>query len=370
MPSPEVVKEAERIMTICNACRYCAGFCAVFPAMERRRTFDVKDLVYLSNVCFECRACFYACQYAPPHEFGVNVPKTFSELRADTYQDYAWPRLLSGVFRNNGTAVGTITAACVAVVVLLTLVFQPPSVLFLRHLGEGAFYAVIPYGAMVIPATLMLLYAVFALFMGFVRFWRDTGGTIGELIDPSAFVRATKDAFGLEYLKGGGGGCNYPEEAFSHSRRWFHHLTFYGFMLDFAATTVAAIYHHFLEWAAPYPYWSLPVVLGTVGGVMLLIGPAGLLYLKAQSDREPAEERMLGMDVGFLVMLFLTSLTGLLLLVLRETSLMGILLAIHLGVVAGLFLTLPYSKFAHAVYRYAALVQNAIEIRREEEQGT
>jgi citrate/tricarballylate utilization protein len=45
---------------------------------------------------------------------------------------------------------------------------------------------------------------------------------------------------------------------------------------------------------------------------------------------------------------------------------MGTLLVIHLGVVAGLFLTLPYSKFAHAVYRYAALIQNAIEIREDE----
>ena len=84
MPSPEHLKEAERLMVICNACRYCSGYCGVFPAMERRRTFTKQDLVYLSNLCFECRACLYACQYAPPHEFGVNVPKVFAELRVDT----------------------------------------------------------------------------------------------------------------------------------------------------------------------------------------------------------------------------------------------------------------------------------------------
>ena len=27
-------------MTICNACRYCEGYCAVFPAMEKRLTFS------------------------------------------------------------------------------------------------------------------------------------------------------------------------------------------------------------------------------------------------------------------------------------------------------------------------------------------
>ncbi|MEA7586048.1 hypothetical protein ONO39_27010, partial [Salmonella enterica subsp. enterica serovar Anatum] len=25
--------EVERVMQVCNACRYCEGFCAVFPAM-------------------------------------------------------------------------------------------------------------------------------------------------------------------------------------------------------------------------------------------------------------------------------------------------------------------------------------------------
>ena len=365
MPSSEHLKEADRVMTICNACRYCAGFCAVFPAMERRRTFDAKDLVYLSNLCFECRACYYACQYAPPHEFAVNVPQALSRLRADTYADYAWPRILSGLYRNNAFLVGLVTTVCVVAAFVLTLAYQGSSTMFSAHQGDGAFYAVVPYGAMVLPAMVMFFYAIFALLAGFVSFWRRTRGSLADLIDLPAFARAMKDAFGLQYMKGGGDGCNYPDEKFSKSRMWHHHLVFYGFLLDFAATSTAAFYHHFLHLEAPYPYLSAPVVLGTVGGVMMCIGTVGLLWLKHGSDREPAEEKMLSLDRTFLVMLFLTSFTGLLLLVFRETSFMGTLLVIHLGVVAGLFLTLPYSKFAHAVYRYGALIQNAIELREE-----
>ena len=364
MPAAELIKEAERQMVICNACRYCEGFCAVFPAMELRRTFAARDLTYLANLCFDCRDCYYACQYAPPHEFAVNVPKVFAELRVETYRDYSWPRALEGLYRRSGLAGGLIGAVSVAVVLLLVLALRGPGLLFSTHVGPGAFYAVVPYAAMVLPALAITLYGLAVLLGGVIRFWRDTHGSAGEMLDARAFLRATADAFSLRYLGGGGAGCNYPDEGFSHARRWLHHLVFYGFLLDLAATTVAAIYDHVLGWPAPYPLLSAPVVLGTLGGVMLVIGTVGLLSLKWQSDPAPAERRMARMDVAFLLALLLTSVTGLLLLALRETPAMGTLLAIHLGTVAALFIALPYGKFAHLVYRYAALIRNAIEQAR------
>jgi citrate/tricarballylate utilization protein len=219
---------------------------------------------------------------------------------------------------------------------------------------------------MVVPPSIIVLYALAVLSAGARQFWRETGGGLSEAIDPRALWRATQDAFGLAYMKGGGAGCNYPDASFSEARRWLHHLVFYGFLFALASTTIAALYHHFLEWEAPYPLLSWPVVLGTVGGIAMVVGTTGLLYLKWRSDRTPAAETMLNMDVAFLVLLLLTSLTGLLLLALRETAIMGILLVIHLGMVAGLFITAPYGKFAHVIYRYAALVRYTIEQRRAE----
>jgi citrate/tricarballylate utilization protein len=364
VPGPDLVKDGERQMMISNACRYCEGYCAVFPAMEQRRIFTKADLTYLANLCFDCRDCYYACQYAPPHEFGVNVPKLMADLRADTYRDFSWPAILSGFFRRNGLAVSLITAGAMLTIFFLVLLFVGRDVLLATHLGEGAFYRVVPYLAMTLPALVIAVYGLAVLFAGMLRFWRETNGGLSEVIDLRALWRATRDAFGLTYMNGGGVGCAYPNAAFSHLRRWFHHLVFYGFVLDFASTTIAAIYDHFLDWQAPYPFLSWPVILGTSGGVGLLIGTSGLLYLKWKSDRDPAAERMLKMDLSFLVLLLLTSLTGFLLLFLRETSAMGTLLIVHLGVVAGLFVTAPYGKFAHVVYRYAALVRYAIEQRR------
>lgn len=80
-------------------------------------------------------------------------------------------------------------------------------------------------------------------------------------------AEATHNALTLKYLDGGHGkGCNEADDAFTLLRRRFHHLTFYGFMLCFAATVVATGYHYFAGWEAPYPFFSLPVLLGTLGG--------------------------------------------------------------------------------------------------------
>jgi citrate/tricarballylate utilization protein len=131
-----------------------------------------------------------------------------------------------------------------------------------------------------------------------------------------------------------------------------------------ASTTVAAAYHSLFGWQAPHAYFSVPVVLGTAGGIGLLIGPAGLYAVKRRRDTAIVDVKQDGTDISFLALLFLTSLTGLLLLALRETSAMGALLRIHLGVVLGLFFTLPYGKFVHGIYRSAALVRSALEASR------
>jgi citrate/tricarballylate utilization protein len=363
--SSKTLNEAERVMAICNACRYCEGFCAVFPAMELRRVFSPADLKYLANLCHNCRGCYYACQYAPPHEFELNVPRALGELRQETYQDASWPAALKASFRNNGALVASVTALSIAAVLLLAFLLSGTEEILTTHRGAGAFYYVIPYTAMVIPFMAVAALLLLSLAKGALNLWKAFGGTPTEVKQWRAHLRATWDVLRLRYLDGGGHGCNYPDDRFSMIRRYFHHATFYGFMLCLAATTIAFCYDHLLYRPAPYPFLSWPVVLGTVGGLALLAGTGGLFYLKLKMDRRPATPQSFGMDMAFICLLFLTSLSGLLLMCLRATPLMGILLILLLGMVLGLFITMPYGKFVHGVYRYVALVKNAIEQRRD-----
>ena len=363
MHDTETLREADRLMTICNACRYCEGLCAVFPAMEMRRTFTAGDLRYLANLCHGCGACYFDCQYAPPHEFDVNVPRTMARLRAESYRSYAWPRALSGLFARNGLTVALIAAVSLAAFIIGFVAFAGPAALFARQSGAGAFYAVMPHNAMVTIFGAAFLYAIVALILGFRQFWRDSGGSAGPVPGGGSIRQAISDAGRLRYLDGGGVGCMNADEKPTDNRRIYHHLTFYGFLLCFASTSVATLYHYLLGWQAPYPWYSLPVLLGTAGGIGLLIGPLGLLAAKRRRDPQMTDPDSAPMDVAFLAMLFLTSLTGLALLLLRETAAMGTLLAIHLGVVLGLFLTLPYGKFVHGIYRFGALIRYAMERR-------
>lgn len=360
-----LIDEAQRVLAICNACRYCEGYCAVFPALERRLAFAQADIHYLGSLCHNCGSCLYACQYAPPHEFQVDFPRLMAEVRVESYRRYAWPSILAGAFARNGVVASVAGAASLVVAIVFVLLYAGRARFAAAWSDtQGSFYALLPHSVMAGVFAVVFVLAVAALAAGFARFWRDTGEGPGAWLEPHPVAHAAKDALTLRYLDGAGEGCTYPGPEKSFARRRFHHLTFYGFLLCFAATSVATLYHYVLGWEAPYPFWSVPVVLGTVGGMGLLVGPAGLALLKGRRDPELGDPRQDGMDLGLLALLFLTALTGLLLLALRETPAMGAMLALHLGFVLALFATMPYGKFVHAVYRVAALVRYHLERRR------
>jgi citrate/tricarballylate utilization protein len=351
--------EVARVMQICNACRYCEGFCAVFPAMTRRLEFGKADLNYLANLCHNCGACLHTCQYAPPHEFAVNVPQAMARVRVQTYTDYAWPGALGALYKRNGLALSLATAGGLALFLVLAVLMAGG--LFHAPMA-GNFYAVFPHNTLALMFGVVFGFSMLALGVGVTRFWRNVspGAASG-----AAVAEAAHDALRLRYLDGGHGkGCNNADDAFTLWRRRFHHFTFYGFMLCFAATCVATLYHYLLGQQAPYPLLSAPVLLGTAGGIGLLIGPAGLLWLNVKRHPEQGDAAQKPMDRGFIMLLFLSSATGLALLAGRDGSAMALLLAIHLGVVMALFLTLPYGKFAHGIYRSAALLKWSIEKRQ------
>lgn len=366
LTAPEA--EVSRQMHICNGCRYCEGFCAVFPAMTRRLEFGKADIHYMANLCHNCGACLHACQYAPPHEFAINVPQAMAQVRGQTYADYAWPPALGRLYQRNGLTVSLALALGLGLFLALAMLQQ--GTLWGAPVA-GGFYAVFPHNLMVSLFAPIFLFSVLSLGLGVQRFWRDiTPATSGAALRTPAAVEATDATLRLKYLDGGHGeGCHNEDDAWTHARRRFHHLTFYGFMLCFAATSLATLYHYLLGWPAPYALPSLPKLLGVVGGVSLLVGACGLAWLNLRRHPEHGDSAQKPMDLGFIALLALISASGLLLWLLGSSAAMPLMLAIHLGAVMALFLTLPYGKFAHGIFRTAALLRFAVEKREPNRLG-
>lgn len=362
--------EVARVMQICNACRYCEGFCAVFPAMTRRLEFNQTDTHYLANLCHNCGSCLHACQYAPPHEFAVNVPQAMAKVRLRTYQGYAWPAAFGRAYQRAGLTVAWALAGGLSLFLVLAIAMNGR---LIHEPLKGNFYAIFPHNFLAVLFSIVFLYAILALGVGVVRFWRGVSpANSGDARDIAAIAKArmpaaaesVSDVAQLRYLGGGHGeGCNEEDDRFTLWRRRFHHFTLYGFLLCFAATCVATLYHYLLNLHAPYDVTSLPVILGSLGGLGLVIGPVGLLWLNITRDPKHGDPKQHGMDRGFILLLLLVSATGFALLLLRDTSYMALWLAIHLGTVMALFLTLPYGKFAHGIFRSAALLKFNIEKR-------
>lgn len=356
------IEEAGRQLQVCNSCRYCEGLCPVFPALERRSFLSEGDVVFLANLCHDCRACLHACPYSPPHEFGIDLPIALSTVRREAYGQFVRPQAFGALYRHPVPSSILAAAIATALIALAEWILNPAA-LFATYDGPGSFYRVIPWLWMVLPALGAGLWAALAMLKG-ARVFLEAMDAPPHVARPRSIIAAVVDVVALRHWRGGGAGCPYPDDRPNHLRAVSHQLVFLGFVATFVSTLVAALYQDVLGILPPYPALSPPVLIGTAGGVSVVIGGVSLLVMKAKTDRHLQPTGMLRLDVAFLWSLIGTSLTGLLLLAVRETPLMGTLLVIHLGFVAGLLATLPYGKFVHGIYRSAALVRNRMEDER------
>ncbi len=349
------VDEARRQIEICNACRYCEGYCSVFPAMTRQTDFAAGDITHLANLCHNCRGCYYACQYIEPHEFALNLPAALAEVRVESWEHHVGPQWLSRAFQERGAAIAGLTVLALAAMFWALAALRPE--------GGVGFYAHLAHNAMVAIFAPAFLLPLLVIALGLRSYWRATGGGDMRLSDLwSALVSTGR----MRNLDGGQGqGCNFEaEDRFSNRRRHAHQAVMWGFLMCFAATSAGTLMHYALDWPAPYPWWTPPKLLGVPGGALMVVGAFSLIRLKLKADPALGAARVWGGEMGFVFLLGGTALTGLLLYAATGTPAVRPLLAIHLATVLALFLLLPWSKMVHGFFRLTALIAEAAKARR------
>jgi len=327
-----LINEAQRQVQICNACRYCEGYCSVFPAINRQRSFNNSDIIQLSNLCHNCQGCYHACQ------------------RVDSWHAFIKPTGLSRIFQQYGVAIAGLLVLAIALLFLLMQSFKPAQ-------GDG-FYAFMSHTAMItlfIPAFLAPLVIIG---IALRDYWRTIEG---KKVEWSQIKQAFCSTAKMKNLSGGHGeGCNYEAgDRFSNKRRWFHQATMIGFLLCFASTTSATLLHYLLDIQAPYPVLSIPKLLGLPGGLLLVVGCGGLAWLKCKAVKSLGATDKWGGEMAFTLLLGATGASGLLLFFLTGTGWVPSILGIHLGLVLTLFLLMPYSKMVHGFFRLASLIKDA-----------
>lgn len=345
----DLLKETDWQLRVCNSCRYCSGYCPVWPALERRGTLLQGDMLHLANLCHDCRDCFSACMYTPPHEFGVNPPRIFSELRQETYLAYV-PRVSQlargrGLFLIGILAVAAVLACSFAGVESGTRRASP--------------YAVIPHSLLIVLGLAPLVLSFGMLGRGVRRYWRDIGRV--SLISARGWWAVLRNIVTLRHMSGGGEGCEYESDEPGRMRRYAHQAIMYGFGFTILSTVSAWFAESLLGMSPPYGLWSVPVVSGTLGGVIASAGCVAMLMLKSRSDKEQVDPRMNRADIALLWSLLLLMLSGLAVLLLRDTSTFKAMLVVHLSAVVVAFAIFPFTKFVHPVFRVLSIYKDAVE---------
>ena len=350
--STDHITEARRQIEICNACRYCEGYCSVFPAITRQRAFADGDITQLANLCHNCRGCYYACQYTEPHEFALNLPAVLSEVRVDSWEKLAWPNGFARRFQRSGVAIAFSVLLGFTVIFWVISTFQPS--------GGRGFYTVLSHNAMVAIFAPAFLLPLASIAISLRKYWKTVGAKhITFSAVSTAFIMAGR----MKNLDGGQGqGCNYEDtDRYSNARRHAHQATMWGFLLCFASTSSATVLHYVFDLPAPYGLFSPPKLLGILGGILLCLGTLMLAILKVRADRSLGATSVWGGEMAFIALLFFVAATGFGLYVLGDSSLLSGLMAVHLGAVVTFFLLMPYSKMVHGFYRLAALIMEAGE---------
>jgi citrate/tricarballylate utilization protein len=360
IPLRNLIDEATRQLNICNACRYCEGLCAVFPALERRTLLDAGDISQLANLCHDCRACYDACMYTPPHEFDINVPRILSAVRAEDYSRYVWPARVPRILRGwPGLVAGALT--CAAVVFIIAVLRVGWAGLIRTPDRAESPYVLIPYPALMVLILAATVYAIAVTAVAARRYWLEVAAA-SRHVSLAAFSKAVWYAATLRHLHGGGAECYYPEDDRpSGTRRRLHGLVAFGFGLCVVSTISAGILQDIVGQQPPYPWLSAPVISGTAGGIGLVIGSSGLLALKARSSPVTSLAEMTVKDYGLLIALTFLALSGLATLLTRSTAAFGPVLLVHLSAVVLAIASAPYSKFVHVVFRFLAIVRDNAE---------
>ncbi len=334
----------------CFQCATCSVTCNISP---EQRPFPRKEMIWAQWglkdkllgdpdvwLCHRCTDCSVHCPR------GASPGDVLSAVRDYSIKHYAFPGFM-------GKAMGKPA--------LLPLLLAIPAVLLLAvlagigHLhipaGEVEYGHFLPHTPLQMFFTSFLAFAVLASVIGAVRFWKNMD-RFTPFKGKSTSLVASVISFAKDFLTH----SKFKDCEQSKSRLFSHLFTFYGFVGLLITTTLAVVYAYIIKYY-PLPLFHWVKILGNVSTLFIVIGLVWII-----SDRineRGGNEKTTRYDWTFIGILFATVLTGIATEFLRYANVPPVaypVYFIHLVFVFALLIYLPYSHFAHLIYRSVAMV--------------
>ncbi|RJR31087.1 MAG: hypothetical protein C4574_01590 [Candidatus Latescibacterota bacterium] len=331
----------------CYSCGVCSAVCPLskdeisFPRRMIRYTMLGLEARILASpepwLCYYCGECSATC----PRE--ADPGGLMMALRRFAIRRYSVGRVAD--FFYSAFASGIAWVALTAIAIALILVFREPDanreqVEFLSFISleniHVAGVAIVAFIGAAFLANMWIMYRAMkrggrgaAFSIDNLR--KTTRGAAREIVLQKRFGECEDDRF----------------------RRWAHILVSWGFMGMFLATCIIAAVD--FEWI-PLPRW-VSLVIGSVSGAATLVGLG--YYVRLRFDRtSPYAKRSHPSDWVFLALLALSVTSGYVMLAFRFLDMPAAAywaFAVHLVAVFDLLMSVPFTKFAHVIYRPAAL---------------
>jgi quinone-modifying oxidoreductase subunit QmoC len=347
----ELLKRGGETAARCYQCATCSSVCELAPAdapFPRRQMlwtqWGLADRLAADPAVWLCHQCNDCTAHCPRDARPGDVLQT---VRSLVVEGLAYPRALGRLVANARST----WPILFGVPILFWLALLGVSGLLQPPANFHAYEQIVPHA---------MLYAVFFPIAGLValaafvsgrRYWRAMGEAVPRSRSFLSGLWATTVDISTHTRFGSCGTARF--------RRMGHLLLFWGFVgaAVTSALLIVAIYLQGYEMPLPllHPY----KLLGNVSALALLIG-GGILVFTRLTDRDRAGSST-AFDSFFTAVVTLVIATGVLVelarLVTASTPGLAVgLYVLHLGVVTTLFVTFPYSKFAHMLYRTLAMV--------------
>ncbi len=334
----------------CFQCATCGSVCELAPADQ---PFPRRQMLYaqwgLADrlaadpavwLCHQCGDCSSRC----PRD--ARPGTVIGAVRSMVIERLAAPRAAGRLVAGARTTWPLLLGVPVLFWALMVLLAGPALPVHVAAYEEVVPHAFI-YGVFFPVAALVLLAAV----ISGRRFWTllASGGPPRQ----GSFFAALVGVVGEIATHGRFGSC---DEAVT--RRWGHFTLFWGFVGAAVTSGLLIVWMYGFGVPLPLPQAHPVKLLGNLSAVLLVVGGV-LLTVSRLRDGERIGVST-AFDRFFLSLVVLVLGTGVLVEVVRLAAVPAALAAaiyiLHLGVVLALFLSFPYSKFAHMLYRTLAMV--------------